>query len=420
MVFPGKGRFLALLVAFLAMSIGIASAGAAGSAAVGKQSPVGEIRLTATDPVSTADFGRSVALDGDLVAVGAGGADAGGVPNAGAVYLFRRLGQAYIPEAKLVAPDPSDKAEFGRAVAIRGNTVIIGARFAQAGTLSKAGAAYVYGKHGGSWQFEEKITSPNPGNEDNFGRALAIQGDVLVVTARKENLGASDVGAAYVYEHKGGSWTFTEKLTAGDATPGAYFGQSVALQGDLMAVGARNSDPNGAGAVYLFRRSMEGWVEVAKVPSPDGKTDDQFAFTVDLAGSGMTVGARRADLPGMKDAGAAYVFSVNGGSADLVTKLTAGDAAAGDQFGQSIAMAGDVIAVGANRADTGGEGDQGAVYLFRRMGGRWIGQGRIVASDGVAGDEFGYSLAAVGNRMVTGAHFADGEAGAAYVVPLKR
>jgi hypothetical protein len=297
--------------------------------------------------------------------------------------------------------------------------VIVGARFAQVGDLSNAGAAYVFRKYKGAWHLEDKIVSPNPAAEDNFGRALAIQGDLLVVTARKENLGASDVGAAYVFRYRGGRWVYKVKLTASDATPGAYFGQSVAIHGDVLAIGARNADPNAAGAVYLFRRSWSGWVEFAKVTPPDGQTDDQFAFTIAMQGDVMAVGARRADLTGAKDAGAAYIYSLACDSVDLVEKLFASDAKAGDQFGQAIALAGDVIAVGANRADIGSSKDQGAVYLFRRVGNEWIETDKLTASDGIAGDEFGYSLAAFGNRVVTGAHFADSTEGVAYVLPLK-
>src|SRR5690606_26972498 len=138
-------------------------------------------------------------------------------------------------------------------------------------------------------------------NEDNFGRALAIHGDTLVVTARKESLGANDVGAAYVFLYRGGQWMYQEKLTASDPAPGAYFGQSVALQGDVIAIGARNADPNGAGAFYLFRRSGNGWMEVAKVAPSDGKADDHFGFTIAMAGDIIVVGARRADPLDAKD-----------------------------------------------------------------------------------------------------------------------
>jgi hypothetical protein len=238
------------------------------------------------------------------------------------------------------------------------------------------------------------------------------------VTARKENLGANDVGAAYVFRHIGDRWVDEVKLTASDPTPGAYFGQSVAVQGDLIAIGARNADPNAAGAVYIFDRLENQWVESAKLTPPDGKADDNFAFSIAIAGNLIAVGARRADLPGAKDAGAAYLFAMTSDDVGLA-KITASDAMAGDQFGQSIAMAGDVIAVGANRADIGANKDQGAVYLFQRMGNDWVEEEKLTASDGIAGDEFGYSLWAFGNLMAAGAHLADSTNGAVYVMPLR-
>jgi hypothetical protein len=383
------------------------------STAAKEQGPAGEYKLTADNPVANAQFGRSVAIAGDLVAVGEGGDGA-----VGAVYLYKHQGMKYVPEATLVSPDATTGTfpEFGRTVAIQGNMVIVGARFAQVGNLEKAGAVYVFRKHGNSWQFEDKIVSPSPEDEDNFGRALAIEGNLLVVTARKSSL---EEGSAYMYVKKGGRWIHTQNLTASDAAPGAYFGQSVDIQGNLIAIGARNADPKGAGAVYLFRKTHDGWTEIAKVSPSDGKKNDQYGFTVAISGDTMTVGSRRADPDGLTDAGAVYVYSLKRDSADLVTRLTPSDASAGDEFGQSVAFAGDVIAAGAWKDDIGDKKDQGSIYLFRRAGGQWTEAGHITASDGVAGDEFGYSLAAFGNRMVTGAHFADAKAGVAYVLPVK-
>lgn len=379
-------------------------------AAAREQKPVEEIKLTAENPVADAQFGRSVAVAGDLVAVGEGGEGA-----VGAVYLYRHQGMRYIPVTTLISPDaaPDTYPEFGRTVAIQGDTVFVGARFAQAGDLERAGAVYVFRKQVNAWRFEAKIVSPVPEDEDNFGRALAVWGNLLVVTARKSSL---EEGSAYIFENKGGRWIHQADLVASDAAPGAYFGQSVDMQGDLIAIGARNADPGEAGAVYFFRKSKDGWTEIAKVIPENGKKNDQFGFTVDISGNVVAVGARRADPDSLNDAGAVYVYAVKKDSVDLVTRLMPADASAKDEFGQSVAIAGDTIAVGAWKDDN----RLGSIYLFRRKGGQWTETGKITASDGVAGDEFGYSLAAFGNTMVTGAHFADVKAGAAYVLPVKQ
>ena len=395
--------FIALVVILFFGSVAITGAAAR------EHDPVEEIRLTASNPVPDAQFGRSVAIAGDLVAVGEGGDGA-----VGAVYLYKRQGRTYVPEATLVSPDaaPDSYPEFGRTVAIQGDTVYVGARFAQAGDLERAGAVYIFQKHGHSWQFEDKIVSPAPEDEDNFGRALAVEGNMMVVTARKSSL---EEGSAYIFEKKRGTWVHTADLVAADAAPGAYFGQSVDIQGDLIVIGARNANPAEAGAVYFFRKSRDGWTEFAKVSPENGKKNDQFGFTLDISGNTVAVGARRADPDSLTDAGAVYVYSVKKHSIDFVTRLTPADASAKDEFGQSVAITGDTIAAGAWKDDK----SLGSIYLFHKKGGTWNETGKITASDGVAGDEFGYSLAACGNRMVTGAHFADAKAGAAYVLSVR-
>jgi hypothetical protein len=134
---------------------------------------------------------------------------------------------------------------------------------------------------------------------------------------------------------------------------------------------------------------------------------------------GQAVGIGPPGTNCLSDAGAVIVYALNRESADPVTRLSFGDAQTGDEFGQSVAFTGDTLAVGAWKDDIGGNADQGSIYLFRRAGGQWTEAGTITASDGVAKDEFGYSLAAVGNRLVTGAHVADAKAGAAYVLPVR-
>ncbi len=416
-------RFV-MVVLIVVLTIGVGFV----TAADGGPGPVQEVRL---DPVASTietEFGRSVAMDGNLVAVGMGGDGA-----IGSVHVYRRMGATYVldeilafPEAIpcdcLEAEDPDDAfgkcPEFGRTVAIQGDRIFVGARFAPVGEIN-AGAVYVFKKEGDSWLYTAKIVSPNPEAEDNFGRAVAVQGNLLVVTARKEDQASTDVGAGYVYQYKGGKWIYCTKLIAHDANPSAYFGQSVAIQGEFLAIGARNADPQGAGGFYLFRRNGADWIEVAKVSPPNGKNNDQYGFCIAMSGETVVVGARRMDQSGtVKDTGAAFVYTITDGYPVLVTNLTASDASAVDEFGQSVAFVDDLIAIGAWKDDN----KKGSIYLFRMIDGEWTEIGRIQASDGQKGDEFGYSLAAFGNRMVTGAHKADfinPDAGAAYVIPVR-
>jgi hypothetical protein len=179
----------------------------------------------------------------------------------------------------------------------------------------------------------------------------------------------------------------------------------------------------GAGAVYLFYRLQNEWVESAKLSASDAARGDQFAFNVAASGNIMVVGARRADPFGFKDARAVYLFRLTGKEWGQIGKLTASDLNDGDEFGHSVAMNGDLIAVGARRADIDGARNQGAVYLFRRYGNQWEEEAKITASDPEAEDEFAHSLASHGNKVAVGANIADVEEsdqGTAYVYQLKK
>ena len=412
--FKKLSRVLAAAATALAVGAGAVSA-----------SSYPEFLLTASDPIEGAEFGRSIAVDGDCVVVGAAEGSDDAAVGPGAAYVFRTIGNEYVQEAKLVAPDAELGAEFGRAVAVQGNTIVVGARFASSGGVERAGAAYVYRKTRGAWTFEQKVTAGDSLPEDNFGRAVAIENDVLVVTARKEDISVANDGAAYVFRKTGRGWEQEAKLTASDATDEARFGQSVAARGNLVIVGARDADgpvADGAGAVYLFSRFGDQWVEFAKLTASDGAVGDQFAFNLAVDGNVIAVGARRADPFGRKDAGAVYLFELHGNQWYEIGKLTASDARAGDELGHSVAMSGDFVAVGARRADISGKKDQGAVYVFRRSGNHWEEEAKIQASDGEAGDEFGHSLSVHGNRIAVGANvadFAEINQGAAYVYQLK-
>jgi len=379
---------------------------ALGTARVAGAFPVAAEKLTPNDPVTGGEFGRSVAIDGDLVAVGLGGPtdETSPAPGPGAVYVYQRNGDSYVFQQKLTAPDPEPNAQFGRAVALNGNLLVVGARFASSETVTNAGAAYVFLRRAGAWVFEAKLTAGTDAqSDDNFGRALALSGNLLAVTARKETASSlSQAGAAYVFERIGGVWTRVARVTPNDLTLGGYFGQSVDLRGNLMVVGARNSDgaAAGSGAAYVFNRIGNEWVQTAKLAADDGANGDQFAFNLAIMGNQVVVGARRAS----SRTGAAYVFESTPSGWIEVQKLTASDGQKQDEFGQGVAITGDFLAISAWRAKIDGNSGQGAVYLFRRAGQQWVEADKFAASDGAAGDQLGHSLSAHGDTIIAGAN----------------
>ena len=208
------------------------------------------------------------------------------------------------------------------------------------------------------------------------------------------------------------------KLVASDAAAGDNF-CSVAIDGNTIVVGAFQDDSGGSGSAYVLRTSDGGatYDEVAKLTAADAAAEVLFGFSVAIDGNTVVVGARYDDDAGSMS-GSAYVFLTTDGGAtyDQVAKLTAADAAAEDQFGVSVAIDGDTIVIGAYKDNSG----RGSVYVFRTSdGGATYGQvAKLTATDAAAGDNFGFSVAIDGDTVVVGAGGDDdagADSGAAYI-----
>ena len=258
---------------------------------------------------------------------------------------------------------------------------------------------------------------------DNFGYSVAFSGETALVGAPyHDTTGKVSAGAAYVFTRSGGLWTEQAQLIAGDGAAGDRFGHWVALSGETALVGAPYHDTAGkvsAGAAYVFTRSGGLWTEQAQLIAGDGAAEDKFGYSVALSGETALVGAPNHATKGLENAGAAYVFTRSGGSWPQQAQKIAGDIATGDQFGFSVALFGETALVGAKFHDTAGKVGAGAAYVFSRSGGSWTEQAQLFGWDGAAGDDFGFSVALSGGTALIGAprHDAAGlaNAGIAYV-----
>jgi len=184
------------------------------------------------------------------------------------------------------------------------------------------------------------------------------------------------------------------KLTAGDAECGDYFG-SVALDGDTLAVGAFFDDHafSDAGSAYVFRKIGSQWVEQQKLVAPDAFEDDLFGSPLALQGNTLLVGAFRHAHPFLDRIGAVYAFVWNGSSWVFQQELLAGDPQLLGNFGISVALRGDVAAIGSSHDQLGGGDESGAVYVFRRSNGVWTQEQKVLASDTAPFGHFGLSVA---------------------------
>ena len=285
-------------------------------------------KFSATDTAYGDWFGYSVAIDGDTIVVGAPYKSS----RTGAAYVFRTSdgGATYGQVAKLKANDGRVRDLFGWSVAIAGGTVVIGAY--DAGT---SGAAYVYRTTDGGATYVTKLTAGWGAYGDQFGRSVAIDGDTIVAGAPGDRGVGSNSGSVSVLQTTDGGATYdvVAKLTAPDAASYDYFGMSVAIAGGTVVVGA--PDHNGeSGAVYVYRGAT--YDQVAKLTASNGAPEDRFGTSVAVGGENVVVGAPGTIGGDYSDgSGVAYVF----GEEELSGGAGAATASAGAIFGVIVAVA---------------------------------------------------------------------------------
>jgi hypothetical protein len=387
--------------------------------------PVEEVKLLADDGAPNDFFGFSVALSGDTAVIGATKVDDDirGV-DMGAAYVFTRSGNSWHQQAKLTADDGAAKDEFGGKVALSGDTAVIGAIF-QDDKGDNSGSAYVFTRSGTTWSQQVKLTAADGAEGDAFGQSIALSGDTVVIGAPHDDDKGNDAGSVYVFTRSGTTWSQQVKLTAADGAAGDVFGISIAFSGDTIVIGADLNDEKAlnAGAVYVFTRSGSSWSQQAKLTAADGAETDIFGVRVALSGDTILISARRDDDDVMGiDAGSAYVFTRTGTTWQQQVKLTASDGAADDRFGRSVALVGDTAVIGAMFQDDKGD-NSGSAYMFTRSGNSWHQQVKLTAADGAEGDVFGWSVALSADIAVIAAARNDDkghESGSVYVFEINR
>ncbi len=381
-----------------------------------------DLKLTASDGAAYDHFGKSVAISGDTTIVGANFHSVGANSHQGLAYIFARTGPNWSQQAELTASDGAAFHSFGESVAISGDTAIVGAPGANVGANADRGAAYVFVRTGLTWTQQSKLTASDGAAGDLFGISVAISGNTVLVGAVFDDASASsDQGSAYIFTRSGTTWSQQSKLTASDGAAGDRFGESVAISGGTALVGARFDDVGAnadQGSAYMFTRSGTTWSQLVKLTASDGAADDQFGLSVGLSGDTAIVGAHTDAVGENAYQGSAYIYVLSDFTLSQQAKLTAYDGAPADSFGASVAISGDTAIVGAVFDRVGANIHQGSAYIFNRSGTTWTQQAKLTASDGAAGDNFGYSVALSGDTAVVGALFqtigASLEQGSAY------
>ncbi|MCW1915394.1 hypothetical protein OJ996_17550 [Luteolibacter sp. GHJ8] len=361
-------------------------------------------------------FGDSVAISGNTVVIGASidGYQTGS--NSGTAFVFTRSGGVWTQQARLKGSNTESGDLFGRSVAISGDTLVVGAIGEDSSSggvggnqadnsLSSSGAAYVFTRSGTTWTQQAYIKGVlhyATGVSYNFGNSVAIEGDLLAVGA--PGAGAvKERGAVCTYIRSGGIWTEQSLIEAHSAPQFSYFGQSVAISNGTLVVGASRQ-----GVVYVYTHNGAAWGQQAYLKVADF---DGAGASVGISGDTLVTGAR--------SAGAAYVFTRSGTSWTQQASLRAGSLGGG--FGSSVGISGDTVVVGADGDSsnaTGVNGNpnatgaeySGAAWVFHRNGTTWTRQAYLKASNTGAGDGFGEVVAIGGDTVVIGAKYEDSSA----------
>lgn len=283
---------------------------------------------------------------------------------------------------KIVAAASLSSDQFGSAVAVQGNQALVGASFSDQ-VANQGGAAYLCDLPSGTVALT--LDSGQTAVGDLFGSAVALGPNHAVVGAREAPAGSSSSGVAYIFERSSGS--LLHVLQPADLGNTSKFGTSLALDGDRVVVGAPfgGAGVSATGAAYVF--DLNTGEQKAKLLAPDGVAGDFLGGSVAIRDGIVLVGAP-AHSPGGISTGAAYVF--DGTSGALLFKLTASDGVAGDSFGGSVALGGGVAVIGAiGRDDLGST--SGAAYVYSLSTGQEI--AKLLPEDGSTFDLFGDAVA---------------------------
>lgn len=388
--------------------------------------------IKASDVGAQDYFGSRVAIDGDTMAVSAQSWD-GLFTDQGAVYVYRRIGGTWLEEARLQASAPMQNEYFGRDLGLDGDTLAVG---------SNMGRAFVFERTGSTW-FEQAVINGSPMTGSALGRTLDLEGDTLVIGDISATVsGNPQSGGAFVFTRSGTTWTERAALSASNtaATPTFAYGTRVVIDGntivvssvgDLSSVGGINSTPNATstsyGAVYVYTGSGANWTEQAYIKPLNMAGVGAFGLAIAMDSNRMIVGSAGSPESG-SNSDRVWIFRRDGNTWSEEATLTGNNTATGDTFGGTVAIQGDMIAVGAyqeasstsgtNPGSNNSASKSGAVYVFERGPTSWSQRAFLKASNSAADSWFGVSVALGRKDLVVGSSAQDSSAansGAVYV-----
>jgi hypothetical protein len=360
------------------------------------------------------NFGAALAVQADTLVVGAPGVNQEDYQNAGAAFVFERRDAGWDETQRLLPDPPQSDSGFGSSVAIDRETLAVGAIYEyNPPSGNGSGAVYVFTQDSGSWQLQARLAAADGAPFDLFGWDLALQGDLLAVSARAAESpgGAHNAGALYLFQRTGNTWNPLARLSPQNLSSRDYFGDSIALAGEYLFAGAPGHDEtqvSGAGAVYVFRQQGQNWFEELQLTADNLQPNAHFGAALDVEGDLLAVLASQqyhgeqappaAHLYGAPQGfGVAHVFKLEQGEWHWQVSLA--PRPAGEE---GSVLLGTAIGAGQNggmRAVLSGYG-RGEIYRYDQEGVDWI-EGQPLTPE-VAGLTLGKTITLAGDKVLIG------------------
>jgi hypothetical protein len=346
-------------------------------------------KLTSTDAASDEQFGTSAAISGKFAIIGCPGDSVSPYTSSGAAYVFEHNGAGWYPIQKLRSGDPGTQEFFGTSVAIDGDYAVVGCPSDTYAGYSQLGSVYVFHRVNGSWLQEFNILSPDNGHRhssNRFGNAVSISGSTISIAAQYED---NSAGAAYVFTRSGTTWSLQQRIQPSGLGYPDFFGSSISLDANTIAVGATGDDSvngNATGAVYVFVRTGSSWSQQVKLVGSSSGSSAQVGRSVAISGDKLTFSTIEAP------SGVVYSFHRVGTSWFAEAKMLPPNPSQSSYFGQSMSMsgAGTRLAIGRSRA---GAGVGGRVGVYERVNNLWSLSAHLVSPENSNNHDFGNSCA---------------------------